>query len=276
MKHFHVAYDRTFTLLSASSLSLLTADCYAVAASEEVVYVWQFRNSFTRQLASETVTAAGPTTATNPTSAATKLQREGREKMFHIDNPAEPQPPEQFKAQQTGTSADPICCITAHQHLLLVARTSGVVHGFGLPGLNQDGQYLLRCRPQHLALNCDGSKLAVIDFNGLFSFMDMTAAGAGKMKGEHLAYERKVGCRISLIVAKYLLLQPLQKILMLWSLASACSVCCWHGHAKQHTTLRQLLVWSLRCLDDSVTEQNLLQYCMLRWGHFHIDCFCQV
>lgn len=102
------------------------------------------------------------------------------------------QAPDTFKASQMGSTADPICAITAHQHQLLVARSSGVVHGFGLPGLNPDGQYLLRCRPQRLALNCDGSRLAVIDFNGVLSFMDVTASGTGKMKGEHLAYERKV------------------------------------------------------------------------------------
>jgi hypothetical protein len=99
-----------------------------------------------------------------------------------------------FKQQvsQLGSSADPICALTAQQHQLLVARSSGVVHGFGLPGLAPDAQYLLRCRPARLSLNCDGSRLAVIDFNGVLSFMDMTAAGSGKMRGEHLTHERKV------------------------------------------------------------------------------------
>jgi hypothetical protein len=60
------------------------ADCYAIAASEEVVYVWQFRNSFTRQLA-----AAGAAGGAGGSGAAAMLQREGREQMFHIDNPAD-------------------------------------------------------------------------------------------------------------------------------------------------------------------------------------------
>ncbi|KAF6259424.1 intraflagellar transport protein [Scenedesmus sp. NREL 46B-D3] len=163
-------------------------DCYAIAASEEVVYVWQFRNSFTRQLA-----AAGAAGGAAGSGAAAKLQREGREQMFHIDNPIDLQAPEKFKQQasQLGGSADPICALTAHQHQLLVARSSGVVHGFGLPGLAPEARYLLRCRPARLSLNCDGSRLAVIDFNGVLSFMDLTAAGTGKMRGEHLAHERK-------------------------------------------------------------------------------------
>lgn len=209
------------------------AECYAIAASEEVVYVWQFRNSITRQLA-----AAGAAGGAGGSGAAAKLQREGREQMFHIDTPtnclvrqlhgdsnievsmqgnvrcgfsmctaifnlvasialhanALLQAPEVFKQQasQLSSSADPICAVTAHQHQLLVARSSGVVHGFGLPGLAPDAQYLLRCRPARLSLNCDGSRLAVIDFNGVLSFMDMTAAGTGKMRGEHLTHERKV------------------------------------------------------------------------------------
>ncbi|WIA10618.1 hypothetical protein OEZ85_010800 [Tetradesmus obliquus] len=163
-------------------------ECYAIAASEEVVYVWQFRNSFTRQLA-----AAGAAGGAGGSGAAAKLQREGREQMFHIDTPTNCLAPEVFKQQasQLSSSADPICAVTAHQHQLLVARSSGVVHGFGLPGLAPDAQYLLRCRPARLSLNCDGSRLAVIDFNGVLSFMDMTAAGTGKMRGEHLTHERK-------------------------------------------------------------------------------------
>lgn len=169
-----------------------TADCYALVASEEVVYVWHFRNSFTRQLASEAASQAAAGSSNAVPSAAAKLQREGRESMFHIDKPSDSLSPEQFKSSQLGSSADPICAIAAQQHQLLVARSSGVVYAFGLPGLNQDGHYLLRCRPHKMALNCDGSKLAVIDFNGVFSLMDMTAPGDGKMRGEHLSYERKV------------------------------------------------------------------------------------
>jgi hypothetical protein len=54
-----------------------------------VLYVWQFRNSFTRQLANEV--AVGPAAAAGAggmSAAAAILQREGREKMFHIDDPA--------------------------------------------------------------------------------------------------------------------------------------------------------------------------------------------
>lgn len=90
-----------------------------------------------------------------------------------------------------GASADPVCALAAHQHQLLVARASGLVAAFGLPGLQPGGTYLLRCRPAQLAINCDGSRAAVVDFNGVMSFLDLAAPDSGATKGEHLPYERK-------------------------------------------------------------------------------------
>lgn len=102
------------------------------------------------------------------------------------------QAPDQFKLSQLNSTADPICAITAQQHLLLVARSSGVVHAFSLPTLNLEGQYVLRCRPQRLQLNCDCSRMAVVDFAGVLSSLVMTQAGPGKLQVEQLSLERKV------------------------------------------------------------------------------------
>jgi hypothetical protein len=35
--------------------------------------------------------------------------------------------------------------------------------------------------------------MSVIDFNGVLTFFDATAVGTGKMTGQHLTMERKVG-----------------------------------------------------------------------------------
>jgi WD repeat-containing protein 35 len=48
---------------------------------------------------------------------------------------------------------------------------------------------MLRCRPQLLSLNCDGSKYSIIDINGVLSFYDMNAPDTPG--GEHLPHERK-------------------------------------------------------------------------------------
>lgn len=70
------------------------ADCCAVAAANDVVYVWQFRSKFTRQLASEQAAAgaaaagvAAAAGASGGSAAAPVLQRKGRERMLHIDTP---------------------------------------------------------------------------------------------------------------------------------------------------------------------------------------------
>jgi hypothetical protein len=102
------------------------------------------------------------------------------------------QAPGQFKLSNLSSAADPICAITAQQHLLLVARSSGVVHAFSLPTLNIEGQYDLRCRPQRLQLNCDCSRMAVVDFAGVLSLLVMMQAGPGKLQAEQLSLERKV------------------------------------------------------------------------------------
>ena len=68
-----------------------------------------------------------------------------------------------------------------------------------------------RCRPQVLSLNCNGSKMAIIDINGIFSLYNFgrqlvntetdslgLSAGSttaiGMPNEEHLAMERKVMC----------------------------------------------------------------------------------
>lgn len=196
------------------------ADSCAVAASDDAVIVWQFRNSYTRQLASGPAAAAaavaGAAGAAAPQAtagvafaaassdnssslAAAKLARGGREKMLHIDAPGAPLVPEQYKlaAHTAGSTADPIAAITAWQHLLLVARVSGALLAFSLPSLTLESQHALRCRPQRLLVNCDASRLAVVDLAGVLSVLDLAAAtisgGAGLLKGAQLANERKVG-----------------------------------------------------------------------------------
>lgn len=126
------------------------------------------------------------------------------------------QAPDQFTLSHLSSAADPICAITAQQHLLLVARSSGVVHAFSLPTLNMEGQYVLRCRPQRLQLNCDCSRMAVVDFAGVLSLMIMTQAGPGKLQAEQLSLERKV-CTCLHMVVRRPLAQALRRSRRRWA-----------------------------------------------------------
>ena len=113
----------------------------------------------------------------------------------HVTNPIHLQclqPPDLLQLPSSSTS-DPITAVAAQGSTLVVARSSGVVYRYSLPGLVLEGQHLLRCRPQYIRLNCDATRMSVIDFNGVLTFFDATVPGTGKMTGEHLTMERKVG-----------------------------------------------------------------------------------
>ncbi|KAG1659041.1 hypothetical protein FOA52_010881, partial [Chlamydomonas sp. UWO 241] len=152
---------------------------HVIAASDDVVYVWQFRTSFSKVLSTD-VTGV--------------KRKDVREKLFHIDeaNPSVgDRGPESFKAPNLSTS-DPVSAITASEGVLMIGRSSGVVQRYSLPHLTPEGHLVLRCRPQALALNCTVTKMSVIDINGVLSFFDMTSKGATPgTVGEHLAFERK-------------------------------------------------------------------------------------
>lgn len=92
------------------------------------------------------------------------------------------------------STSDLISALCANDSVLMVGRVSGVVQRYSLPHLTVEGTHLLRCRPYMLALNCNVTRMSVIDINGVLSFYDLSAKGnAGATQGEHLAFERKVG-----------------------------------------------------------------------------------
>lgn len=64
------------------------------------------------------------------------------------------------------STTDIISAVCANDTVLMVGRASGVVHRYSLPHLTVEGQHLLRCRPYMMALNCNLSKMSIIDING--------------------------------------------------------------------------------------------------------------
>lgn len=93
------------------------------------------------------------------------------------------------------TTTDFISAVCASDTVLMVGRASGVVQRYSLPHLTVEGQHLLRCRPYMLALNCNTTRMSIIDINGVLSFYDLNdkaGAAKGATQGEHLAFERKV------------------------------------------------------------------------------------
>jgi WD repeat-containing protein 35 len=61
----------------------------------------------------------------------------------------------------------------AQATMLVVGRQSGIALRYTLPHISLEGKYQLRCRPQRMDLNCNSTKLSIIDMNGVLTFFDL-------------------------------------------------------------------------------------------------------
>lgn len=128
------------------------------------------------------------------------MRQEGRERIFHVDELPSSQSDQNIETWRSpsGPSNEPVSAIAASDQFLMIGRITGVVNRYSLPHLSLEGRHLLRCRPQLMSLNCNSTRMSIIDINGVLSFFDLTgggdSGGTGMMAttGEHLQFERKV------------------------------------------------------------------------------------
>ena len=79
---------------------------------------------------------------------------------------------------------DAICCITSNTcttsktSYLLLGRESGTINRYTLPHISLEGKYVVRCRPQLLGINCDATRMSIIDINGILTFFDFDASAS--------------------------------------------------------------------------------------------------
>uniref|UniRef100_A0A061SDB5 Wd repeat-containing protein 35 isoform x2 n=1 Tax=Tetraselmis sp. GSL018 TaxID=582737 RepID=A0A061SDB5_9CHLO len=164
---------------------LIMTQFHVIAASADVIYVWQFRSLVSK--------------LTSLDSTGGLRRKEGRERIFHVDELPSSQTDQNIERWRSpaGPSNEPVSAIAASDKFLMIGRVSGVVNRYSLPHLSMEGRHLLRCRPQLMALNCNSTRLSVIDINGVLSFFDLSpggqdaAPGAMAATGEHLDFERK-------------------------------------------------------------------------------------
>lgn len=158
---------------------------HIVVASSDAIFVWQYKNS------SAKLTGLVNQDAMGVSSISQLLQRGGgREKAFYIDE-TQSNDAEHFRyvARQL---EDPICAICASDSWIFAARTSGLIHCFTLPHISLEMKYIINCRPQLLALNCNSTLLSVIDINGFLTIMEVGAAGSlHTIQGKMLNFEKK-------------------------------------------------------------------------------------
>ncbi len=152
---------------------------HIVAASKEAFYTWQFKNI--KKLA--TLEMSGK-------------RKAGTEKLYHIDDVPSGAGGEAIDFNKAyATTQDPICCVAASDKVLIVGRESGTLNRYALPALSLTHKQQLNCRPHQLALNCNSTRLSIIDTAGVLTFFELDArvsdANSQDVIGQHLKFERK-------------------------------------------------------------------------------------
>lgn len=144
------------------------------AASKDSFFMWQFR------------TAKSWSHLTIDTDKSAKR----RERIFHIDDGPAGLDSGVDRGNEKKETNDPICCLTASDKILIIARESGALHRYALPSVTPTNKYNMSSRPHKLALNCTSSLLAVVDVTGLLQFVDLEGVRGGS-EGDILKFERK-------------------------------------------------------------------------------------
>uniref|UniRef100_A0AAY5EIS1 WD repeat-containing protein 35 n=1 Tax=Electrophorus electricus TaxID=8005 RepID=A0AAY5EIS1_ELEEL len=169
--HSHPQVHNRWCFLLTDPLFVTMTKTHVIAASREALYTWQYR-------------VAKKLTALEINQVA-KTRKEGRERSEAVGQ------------RLRAATRDPICCITASDKILLVGRESGTLHRYSLPNVSLLQKYSLSSRAYQLSLNCNSSRLAIIDMMGVLTFFDMEARGSpGDAEGASLAgdpskFERK-------------------------------------------------------------------------------------
>ncbi|KAM6912965.1 WD repeat-containing protein 35 [Xenentodon cancila] len=133
---------------------------HVIAASKEAFYLWQYR-------------VAKKLTALE-INQVTRTKKGGKERVYHIDsNPSGAGDGVPDFAKAFTATRDPVCCITATDKTLVVGRESGTMHRYSLPNLALIQKYTLNNRAYHLSLNCNSSRLAIIDIAGVLTLLDL-------------------------------------------------------------------------------------------------------
>lgn len=159
---------------------------HVVVSSEDHIYVWQH------------MTARSKLTATNGSvlkEGQSEVRQRGRECIFHVDDLPSNDGSGLGGAQaalarsRRPPTEDPICCLCCNDSMLCIARESGSCLMYSLPHLSMEGKHDLKMRPQMMTLNCDSTKLAVIDTYGFLRIFGLS--GAAAQDEELRSFERK-------------------------------------------------------------------------------------
>uniref|UniRef100_A0A8B9JLR4 WD repeat-containing protein 35 n=1 Tax=Astyanax mexicanus TaxID=7994 RepID=A0A8B9JLR4_ASTMX len=150
---------------------------HVIAASKEAFYAWQYR-------------VAKKLTALEINQVA-KTRKEGRERVYHIDDSPT------GAGDGTLDFAKAFTIVSVCVFVYLQGRESGVLQKYSLPSITLLQKYSLSYRAYQLSLNCNSSRLAIIDMTGVLTFFDIETRGSlgdaeeGASAGDPSKFERK-------------------------------------------------------------------------------------
>ncbi|XP_033121645.1 WD repeat-containing protein 35-like isoform X2 [Anneissia japonica] len=155
---------------------------HIIATSKEALYVWQFKTP-------KTVSAMS-------VNQAVGRKKDNREKVYHIDDtPSGAGEGMLDFSKAFAPTSDPICAVCASDKLLIIGRESGTLNRYSLPHVALVNKHTVSCRPHAIALNCNSTRLAIIDIAGVLTFFDLDAKGVDsdgqETQGQQLDFERK-------------------------------------------------------------------------------------
>ncbi|CAG9828348.1 unnamed protein product [Diabrotica balteata] len=120
-------------------------------------------------------------------------------KMFHIDD--SPSGAVEIIHELEGTTTvpvsthetiDPICCLVASDKCLVIGRDSGLVQFYALPHIVLINRFKMSTRPHKMAINCNSTRLSIIDISGLMTVLDISeGVGRAGISASENKLERK-------------------------------------------------------------------------------------
>jgi WD repeat-containing protein 35 len=81
-------------------------------------------------------------------------------------------------------SEDPICGVAVSEQLLIIGRESGVLRRFTLPHITEETKLFWKALPMLIDINCDGTRLALIDISGVLNILEINAQGGNVFEFE--------------------------------------------------------------------------------------------
>ncbi|XP_064480178.1 WD repeat-containing protein 35-like [Ornithodoros turicata] len=158
-------------------LFLAANETHVFAASRDHIFVWRFQTPKSRTML----------------EVASQRNKAGQERVLHVNDTLSSGEGAFDTDRVYEMNMDPICCITASDKCCVVGRESGTFQRYSMPHMSLMQKHTVSCRPSKIALNCNSTRMSIIDALGNLSLYDFESSSAAdrEMHGEQLHFERR-------------------------------------------------------------------------------------